>query len=455
MADVTLAPRTGDPDAPGRWVRLGVLVVLVVGLVFAAHASGLTAHLRTGELRSRMAAAGAWGPVGYVAAFSAGELAHVPGWVFITAAVVSYGLLRGATLAFVGAMVSLSVSFAVVRGVGGKQLAAIRWQFVRRMLAHLDERPIRTVALLRLVFSMSPQLNYGLALSSVRWRDYLIGSALGLGPPIFGIAFIADRYAYLLDEITFSAAFGLLHSPAVLLGIIVGVGYTIEASIGFGSTLVILALGSLLMPVDWVLYRILPLNLLLSTSILVRRPSAVDTRVLFRLILPAMACGMPIGLYVLAKVPPSELQLGFAVFVFVLAAAELVSMARAGNGAARPLSLAKSRAMLFFAGIVHGALATAGPPVVYVCARRLPDKATFRTTLSALWLTLGAVLVVTHTLQGHITTTTLRDSVWFLPGLACGMGVGEVLHGRVPERAFRVAVFIALLVVAVVLGVRA
>ena len=47
-----------------------------------------------------------------------------------------------------------------------------------------QERPVRSVALLRLVFWMFPPLNYALALSPVGLRDYVVGSALGLVLPL-------------------------------------------------------------------------------------------------------------------------------------------------------------------------------------------------------------------------------------------------------------------------------
>ena len=63
---------------------------------------------------------------------------------------------------------------------------------MRRVLSHLDERPIRSVFLLRTVFIMAPGVNYGLAITKVKFRDYLIGSAFGLIVPIAVSSFIID-----------------------------------------------------------------------------------------------------------------------------------------------------------------------------------------------------------------------------------------------------------------------
>ena len=92
------------------------------------------------------------------------------------------------------------MSFALVRGVAGRSAPkaepppdaaatglarvaqAVRAR-MRKWMGRLETQPIRTIALLRLFLLFSPPLNYALALSRVRFRDYLLGSALGLLPP--------------------------------------------------------------------------------------------------------------------------------------------------------------------------------------------------------------------------------------------------------------------------------
>jgi uncharacterized membrane protein YfcA len=54
-----------------------------------------------------------------------------------------------------------------------------------------------------------------------------------------------------------------------------------------------------------------------------------------------------------------------------------------------------------------------------------------------------------------VTFTTLRDCLPLVPAVAAGLALGEALHGRTSERAFRIAVFSGLLFVGVVLAVRA
>ena len=172
-----------DGGGPSR-LRLALLVVFLVGLFVIGTATGWADRFTLEGVRAAIADAGIWGFAVFLGAFAVGELLHVPGFLFVAAAVLAYGRLLGGGAAYVGAVVSVVVSFAVVRGVGGRALGGLKNARVRRILDRLEERPVRVVALLRLLLWMAPPLNYALALSPVRFRDYLIGSAIGLVIPI-------------------------------------------------------------------------------------------------------------------------------------------------------------------------------------------------------------------------------------------------------------------------------
>ena len=80
-----------------------------------------------------------------------------------------------------------------MRSVGGRAFTQIDLPWVQNILKKLDSQPIRAVIILRLVFIMHPSLNYLLALTSISFRDYLIGSAIGLVAPISFFVFLFDR----------------------------------------------------------------------------------------------------------------------------------------------------------------------------------------------------------------------------------------------------------------------
>lgn len=176
------------PSKRWRWLRPSLAIALVAALWITGRMTGLHEQLDAERVRGVVEAAGGWGILAFVGIFALGELMHVPGIVFVAAAMFAYGYVAGVGAALLGALVSVTVSFLVVRWVGGQPLTQIRWRFARRILERLDARPILCVALLRLLLWMAPPVNYALAMSSIRLRDYMVGSALGLAGPVTGAA---------------------------------------------------------------------------------------------------------------------------------------------------------------------------------------------------------------------------------------------------------------------------
>jgi uncharacterized membrane protein YfcA len=134
--------------------------------------------------------------------------------------------------------------------------------------------------------------------------------------------------------------------------------------------------------------------------------------------------------------------------------AELVALRKRADERSDPLPPPVAAGALAVAGVIHGLFACGGPLVVYVVGRSLHEKSAFRATLSALWLVMNAVLVTTMIVGGTINARTLLTSAWLVPPLLVGLFLGDRLHRRLDERAFRVAVFALLFVAASVLLVR-
>lgn len=188
-------PVEDDETTPARnlkWLRLVVLAALLVGLWVLADRMGWRDSLTQEGIQEMVQGAGVWGVLAFVAAFVVGQLAQVPGSAFIVAASVAWGTELGFVAGYLGALAASLVSFMLVRTVGGTPLGTIKYAWVRRVLARLDTHPIRTVFVLRLLFALSPWLNYVLAMSDVKVRDYLAGSALGLVAPIALYIFFSD-----------------------------------------------------------------------------------------------------------------------------------------------------------------------------------------------------------------------------------------------------------------------
>ncbi len=163
---------------------LSILAFFLLLYVMVA-LTGLRSHLSPDVIQSLFFAYPVWGLVLFCLAFSFGNLLYVPGWIFLVGAVFALGKEWGGIATLMAAMCSSTISFLLIRRAGGTALRSFNHRWADKIFAHLDERPILSVAFLRLLFQTLPALNYALALADIRFRDYLVGTALGLPLPIF------------------------------------------------------------------------------------------------------------------------------------------------------------------------------------------------------------------------------------------------------------------------------
>jgi len=174
--------------APARrplWLRIAAVVGVGLALYLAGRVSGFNAAVsEPAVVREWVRSAGALGVIVFGAAFVGAQLTNVPAIVPLGFGVVFFGPVQGTVIGYAAALVGISIAFFLARSVGGQPLEEIERPFVKRLLARLDERPIRTVALVRLMLWVFPPVNYALAMSSVKYRDYIVGSSIGLIVPM-------------------------------------------------------------------------------------------------------------------------------------------------------------------------------------------------------------------------------------------------------------------------------
>lgn len=237
-------------------------------------------------------------------------------------------------------------------------------------------------------------------------------------------------------------------NPLVLLGAIVFVAFLVEAAAGFGSMVVALTLGALWFDVNALLAWLVPVNFVLSCYLVAVGWKHIDWRFLVTRMVPLMALGLALGTLVATRAAQTAwLKPTFGLFVVAVAYWQLRA-----REATKALPGPARVAALVGAGVIHGIFATGGPLAVFVSARELTQKATFRATLSMLWVVLNALVLPRLALEGQLNATSLTTSGWMLLPLAAGIGAGEWVHHRLDEARFRVGVASLLLVAGLVLA---
>lgn len=170
--------------------RLLLVVGVVATMIVVGRLSGAVEWLSRDNIQQVASDLGVFGVLFFLAAFCVGQLIYDPGIIFIGAAILAYGPIAGGVLSYVGCVLAVTVAFVVVRKVGGQPLTEVQRPRVRKLLALIDSRPILAVMFLRWGLFIMPPVNYALALSSIRFRHFFIGTLLGLVHPVAGAVLI-------------------------------------------------------------------------------------------------------------------------------------------------------------------------------------------------------------------------------------------------------------------------
>ena len=129
---------------------------------------------------------GPWAPVVFVLIYIAAALTMAPAFFLTVAAGALFGVWQGSVVVFIGASLGASAVYAVA-----SPLAHSRW--MTRLTSNPRVAAVRTAivgegAWVMFLLRLSPlipftPLNYALALSGVRYRDYMV-ALLGMIPAI-------------------------------------------------------------------------------------------------------------------------------------------------------------------------------------------------------------------------------------------------------------------------------
>ncbi len=168
-----------------RRYRQLLAVVLFLAILFGvAEGFGLREHFSLAMLQAQLTQHPIGGLLAFVALFALGNLIQIPGWIFLASAVLALGKLSGGVATYIAASTSCIVTFVAVRSIGGNALQQLENKTATRLLSHLHARPVGVIVALRTLFQTLPALNYSLALSGVGFRNYALGTLLGLPLPI-------------------------------------------------------------------------------------------------------------------------------------------------------------------------------------------------------------------------------------------------------------------------------
>jgi uncharacterized membrane protein YdjX (TVP38/TMEM64 family) len=132
-----------------------------------------------GALILRIVALGAWGPALFIFAYIAAALTLAPAFLLTFAAGAVFGLWRGTVLVYISAVLGSSAVFGLASPLARSRL--LRWIDRDPRVAAVRLALVGDAVWVMFLLRLSPLvpyvlLNYALALSGVRYRDFLLAT---------------------------------------------------------------------------------------------------------------------------------------------------------------------------------------------------------------------------------------------------------------------------------------
>lgn len=135
-----------------------------------------------------------YGPIVFIFVYAISCVLAIPASIFVLSAGIIWGWAFGVVYALIGSILGAAASYYVARYIGGGLLQ----RFGRMGLSaekQLEKAGFRSMLILRLLGIPFPVLNFAAGVARMQFPAFMLGTALGIIPSQFVIAYSADSIA--------------------------------------------------------------------------------------------------------------------------------------------------------------------------------------------------------------------------------------------------------------------
>ena len=224
------SPEEHPPDEAAGWRRLLVVFGILIALAVAWKTTPVSEWLSPAALADlqRQAAEMPGLAVAAVLAFPLASLVVAPVTLMIALAGVVFGPYQGFLVSLTGIMLAAALNYGIGAHFGRRLVRRLVGPRVNRVSRRLARQGVLAMAAIRLL-PVAPftVVNLVAGASHIRFRDYLLGTLLGMGPGTAALAWFAGKAGLL------GGAAGLRE----LVPYLVGLGVLIAAVLGLRTWL--------------------------------------------------------------------------------------------------------------------------------------------------------------------------------------------------------------------------
>jgi uncharacterized membrane protein YdjX (TVP38/TMEM64 family) len=168
------------PDRRKAVLKAAVLVAFIAAAIALVRFSPLKDYLTAEGLGRFLEGAGLWAPLVFIGIYAVGVCLFVPGSVLTGIGAVIFGAYGGFVYVWIGAMIGASIAFLIGRTLGREFAASLVGDRLRKYDEVIERKGFATVLYLRLVYFPFTPMNFGMGLTKVHFRDYFLGTGVGI-----------------------------------------------------------------------------------------------------------------------------------------------------------------------------------------------------------------------------------------------------------------------------------
>ena len=157
-----------------------ILLIFIVAAILLVRLTPIKNYLTAEALGRFLESAGFWAPLVFILIYTAGVCLFLPGTLLTGLGAAIFGAYWGFVYVWFGAMAGASAAFFIGRTLGREFASSLIGDKLKKYDDGIERNGFSTVLYLRLVYFPFTPMNFGMGLTKVHFRDYFIGTGLGI-----------------------------------------------------------------------------------------------------------------------------------------------------------------------------------------------------------------------------------------------------------------------------------
>ncbi len=202
-------------------LKLGIFIAIIIFFFVLVKYTPLSQYanietLKNSREKLHELSSNWWFPLAFIALYVLGVVISFSGLILTAAGGIIFGTVKGTILNVIASNIGASLAFLIGRYLGRDIVEKLAKGKLKTIDDKIEQSGFLTILRLRLIpvvpFNM---LNYASGFSKIKYKDYVLGSLIGMFPGTFIYTFFSD--AILIDPSKKAEAFTKLLIAAGLL----------------------------------------------------------------------------------------------------------------------------------------------------------------------------------------------------------------------------------------------